>query len=124
MVIVNAKQHIQRGAFHDYGFVVNRGLGAMKVLRWVGGLEKLQDGLQDLEKKYDNKRHTSSILVYKGSFGWLCGVIEYAEQHIQSREYPGHRFVVLGRGRYLKILRWVDGLVKKRGYIDIHGMDN
>ena len=51
MVIDNAKQHIQRGAFHDYGFVVNRGLGAMKVLRWVGGLEKLQDGLQDLEKK-------------------------------------------------------------------------
>ena len=80
-------------------------------------LKNSRMGCRTWKKKYDNKRHTSSILVYKGSFGWICWVIEYAEQHIQSRECPDHGFVVLGRGRNLKILRWVDGLVKKKGGI-------
>ena len=52
---------------------------------------------------------------YKGSRGWLCGVIDHDEQHIQSTECLGNGFVVIvGVSSAFDILRWVAGLARKK----------
>ena len=62
------------------------------------------------------------ILGYKGKFWWLCGVIDHAEQHIQSTECLGYGFIVIVWVSAFDFLRLVGGLAKK-GFLDTYGMD-
>ncbi len=62
------------------------------------------------------------ILGYKGMYWWPCGVINHAEQHIQSTECLGYGFIVIVWDSAFDFLRWVGGLAKK-GFLDTYGMD-
>ena len=60
--------------------------------------------------------------VTKVSDGDFRGVIDHAEQHIQSTECLGYGFVVIVWVSAFDTLRWVAGLAKK-GFLDTYGMD-
>ena len=59
--------------------------------------------------------------LHKGKCWWFCGVIDHAEQHIQSTECIGNGFVVIVWVSAFDFLRWVAGLAIKR-FWDTYGM--
>ena len=54
--------------------------------------------------------------VTKVSDGDFRGVIDHAEQHIQSTECLGYGLVVIVWVSAFDFLRWVAGLAKKKGF--------